>query len=727
LAPSDPNRKRPQAQTLPPPDPHEPDEVSEEDFHELPSHDSPARSEEEQPFDEDEEDLSGSADRGDPSGRSHPRDPDEDIYGESDYPPDEEVYPEESRNSKVSAPPRSQQKEDTKVGSRALALRGNVRPREEDDEESEESTKAGNRSRLEVTDGPDAGRIKKLKRVRLVVGRSSECEFVLNDPSVSRRHFELVQGEKGVLLRDLGSGNGTRINGETVSEQILEHEDEIALGRTRIRFHDEETALKRLQEEVELARSARAAELPEDDSGAQQSAIERAEEEGDDDHPFEDGDDHREVVEASLVPSSAWGRAQKKVGWSGLSAMQRRAVTAGVVLGLLMVGSLFFLTRPTRPLPPDPRQVAASQRMEEARLAFEAGKYDEANQKIDAAERLAPGSDKEHLKERIAQETIAQEAIRAAEAAIESADFIGARTLLKKVPDQSIHRDHRDALTRDAIEKEADFIYRQVAAAFETQNVEAAERALRIVTPEAREVLGKRLTDFESRLDELRASADRRAEELRQEREAELAREREAELATAYSSVSRRFNVGEYDRAVLEIDRVVERYTDNPRVADRAIELRRLIPVFAVAYEDGRRKFDAEAMENAVRPLQRARELYREIDLPGAIGTRLDQDLTTALVASGESRLLSQDWADAAHDFREALSISENEPGARRGLERLNRQAEQIYLEGMRLMKSDPATARNKLTLAADIASPDSATHRKAREQLGTHPAGSPL
>ncbi len=715
MAPNDPKRK-----------PAHPPPAAQEDFDEASEQKlSPEESFHDENDDEGDEPL----DSGDPvdpgheladepaeerTGRSQPRDPDADIYGEEDYPPDEEAYPEEEGEGERPPPPSPKpgQKEDTKVGSRALALRD--RPRD-DDEESDESTKAGSRTRLEVIEGPDTGRIRKLRRVRLVVGRSGECDFVLNDTSISRRHVELVQGEKGVLLRDLGSGNGTRINGEQVTEQILQHEDEIALGRTKMRFYDDETALKRLKEEVELARSARATEEPLE-----------APESGDE-HPFNNEGEEHGVVEASLVPSTAWGRAQKQVGWSGLSSMQRKAVTAGVVLGLIMVASLFFLTRPNRPLPPDPRQVAASKRMEEARAAFEAGKYEEATQKLDVAERLAPGSDKGHLRARIVQETAALEAIKAAELAIEAADFIGARTMLKKVPDNSVHRDRRDQLTREAIEKEADFIYRQVASAFETQNVEAAERALRIVTPEAREVLGKRLTDFESRLDELRAEAERRAEELRQEREAELEREREAELQTAFASVGRRFNAAEYDRAVLEIDRVADRYTDNPRVAERATELRRLIPVFGVAYEDGHRKFEAEAMENAVRPLQKARELYREIELPGAIGTRLDQDLTTALVAAGEGALLSSDWANAAHDFREALSITENEPGARRGLERLNRQAEQIYLEGMRLMQKDPTTARAKLALAADIASPDSATHRKAREQLGTQQQGSSL
>ena len=50
----------------------------------------------------------------------------------------------------------------------------------------------------------------------LVIGRLPECDVVLNDSNVSRRHAEIRRSGDGVFLTDLGSTNGTRVNGAPV-------------------------------------------------------------------------------------------------------------------------------------------------------------------------------------------------------------------------------------------------------------------------------------------------------------------------------------------------------------------------------------------------------------------------------------------------------------------------------------------------------------------------------
>jgi hypothetical protein len=68
------------------------------------------------------------------------------------------------------------------------------------------------------------------------VGRSDESEIVLADPSVSRAHavLEISFGEP--LVRDLGSTNGTFVNGRRVSLERLHDGDELLFGNTRMRF-----------------------------------------------------------------------------------------------------------------------------------------------------------------------------------------------------------------------------------------------------------------------------------------------------------------------------------------------------------------------------------------------------------------------------------------------------------------------------------------------------------
>src|SRR4051795_5375260 len=68
------------------------------------------------------------------------------------------------------------------------------------------------------------------------VGRMPESNIVLADPNVSRNHAEIRPQGNGFVVIDLGSTNGTRINGVRVSEQELTDGDEIAFGNTRMRF-----------------------------------------------------------------------------------------------------------------------------------------------------------------------------------------------------------------------------------------------------------------------------------------------------------------------------------------------------------------------------------------------------------------------------------------------------------------------------------------------------------
>src|ERR1035437_4394278 len=55
---------------------------------------------------------------------------------------------------------------------------------------------------------------------RFTIGRTRDCDLCLADLSVSRRHAELVRGAGGWLLNDLGSHNGTRLNGWLVRETV---------------------------------------------------------------------------------------------------------------------------------------------------------------------------------------------------------------------------------------------------------------------------------------------------------------------------------------------------------------------------------------------------------------------------------------------------------------------------------------------------------------------------
>jgi pSer/pThr/pTyr-binding forkhead associated (FHA) protein len=67
------------------------------------------------------------------------------------------------------------------------------------------------------------------------IGRSDACDLVLGDQSVSRRHAQLSRTSVGWLLSDLGSTNGTRVNGWRVKQVRVRPGDRVQVGRVRLR------------------------------------------------------------------------------------------------------------------------------------------------------------------------------------------------------------------------------------------------------------------------------------------------------------------------------------------------------------------------------------------------------------------------------------------------------------------------------------------------------------
>jgi len=72
-----------------------------------------------------------------------------------------------------------------------------------------------------------------------VLGRSRECDVVIDDPNVSRRHAEVRRAGEGWVVADLGSTNGVKLNGRRVDEASLSEGDEITLGLAKLSFETE--------------------------------------------------------------------------------------------------------------------------------------------------------------------------------------------------------------------------------------------------------------------------------------------------------------------------------------------------------------------------------------------------------------------------------------------------------------------------------------------------------
>jgi hypothetical protein len=81
-----------------------------------------------------------------------------------------------------------------------------------------------------------AGRQQEIASEHVVLGRSRECELRVPDLNVSRRHAEIHREAGAYWIHDLGSMNGTLVNGKRVDRTRLEDGDRITLGSTEIVF-----------------------------------------------------------------------------------------------------------------------------------------------------------------------------------------------------------------------------------------------------------------------------------------------------------------------------------------------------------------------------------------------------------------------------------------------------------------------------------------------------------
>lgn len=75
-----------------------------------------------------------------------------------------------------------------------------------------------------------------IQQKEVSLGRSKDNDVILKDHAVSRYHAKLVNTERGCMLTDLGSFNGTEVNGKSIQCRLLNNGDEVGIGYTKILF-----------------------------------------------------------------------------------------------------------------------------------------------------------------------------------------------------------------------------------------------------------------------------------------------------------------------------------------------------------------------------------------------------------------------------------------------------------------------------------------------------------
>lgn len=89
---------------------------------------------------------------------------------------------------------------------------------------------------LEILGGPDRGKVYEFDRVEITIGRTMDNDVVLADPGISRQHMSIRDKGGAYILKDLGSSNGTKLNGKPVDEEVLRPGDVITAGGAEVKF-----------------------------------------------------------------------------------------------------------------------------------------------------------------------------------------------------------------------------------------------------------------------------------------------------------------------------------------------------------------------------------------------------------------------------------------------------------------------------------------------------------
>lgn len=623
-----------------------------------------------------------------------------------------------------------------------------------DDDEADDAnaTRAGPPIKLEIVGGPDAGKKKRFKGVRMVVGRTPGVDLQLSDQSVSRRHIELIHSDDGTLLRDLGSGNGTRLNGKKITaDTMLNHGDEIQIGKTKMKFVDDLAAFRKAREDSEKKDAAKAAGAEEEKAeakeeegaaegeegkeeaaegegaeasdekaeGEEEAAAEEGEAEGDDEKSKAGKKGPRDRAKPVRTSRHAPAETGLAARFKALNPKVRIGIIGGAVLLLLLL-VVGIATRKPPPPPVDRNAEQGANKMQQARAAVKDGRFEDAVKLVDEAEKLTPGIDKTKLGIQAREALGIQRNFDQVKKHITDKRFEDAKKLLADTPKGNVKNEaDRVKLEEELTAALVAYNKEKVAEFLAAGEIDSARQTLSLIPADQMGDLPAQIEEFERTLAASQAQDERDARMGAANAAAAKKARREEEVALAFAIVERKFAGGDWERAGSECSRVIDSFSGDKEIVSRAKSLAGAIPNFGRNFDEGMKKFRQGQLTQAARPLRLAYVSYRSMGLvQNRYGEELSQALLKAALAAGKEALIREDLDNAMANFREARRIDKDDPEARKGFDAVADKAEDLYQSAYMLKDRDPREAVKKFKTVIAVTEAGTPVHEKAKNQV---------
>jgi tetratricopeptide (TPR) repeat protein len=562
--------------------------------------------------------------------------------------------------------------------------------------------------RIKVVDGPAAGQESFVNGLKCSIGRGEQNTFIVNDPAMSRNHFEILRTtDESFLVKDLGSANGIALQGTRIKEAQLFNGDRIEAGHSTFEF-------------------CHAQSLP---RGGRHIIY------------------HAGETLSGALPSPVMMGAQTGRVFTSADASQRFftmvTIAAAVVCIPLIVVLLYLSTREPASQPAAPVTSAAPSVGAQSAELFMSGvqavkerEWDQAKADFKRAKALNPELDIEPQLKRIERERAAKQRLDQANAAGAAGDIEQAHKLASEIEADSVYAEDAKRWLRRARLSGVDAQYASAQRQFTDDDLDGALKTLEGLLKEAPDHQGSK--DLRAKIVERQLDLERQ----RQEQEARAAREAQqptrevvtikdpfaserptTEKATPEKAVSQQADWGE-GNALYRSQKLVEAAAffekvavgDAPARAQRAKRMASDMRLLHKTWREAQALLDKDDWGAASKKLEVALDIDKR--LGGAHKKALSEKHGVALARMGFVAFKKEDYRQARKMLLESRKSSSNSVATELDQE-LEKKAAGLYVQAAQARKTNDMEKASALCRTIMLMVPSSSpSYAKAQRLL---------